>query len=133
MALTWARALGEFGATITFAGNFPGKTQTLPLAIYLAFENNEPAGIVLSLVLLAISILVLAVVGSRVFGAPRPSGAGVGVVMRAGLDSRVRLRLGLLDLDVDLAVEPGELVVLVGPNGAGKSTLLRAIRRALPA
>jgi molybdate transport system permease protein len=68
MALTWARALGEFGATITFAGNFPGKTQTLPLAIYLAFENNEPAGIVLSILLLAISILVLAVVGSRVFG-----------------------------------------------------------------
>jgi molybdate transport system permease protein len=68
MALTWARALGEFGATITFAGNFPGKTQTLPLAIYLAFENNEPAGIVLSIVLLAISILVLVVVGSHVFG-----------------------------------------------------------------
>jgi molybdate transport system permease protein len=68
MALTWARALGEFGATITFAGNFPGKTQTLPLAIYLAFENNEPAGIVLSILLLAISILVLVVVGSRVFG-----------------------------------------------------------------
>jgi molybdate transport system permease protein len=68
MALTWARALGEFGATITFAGNFPGKTQTLPLAIYLAFENNEPAGIVLSIVLLAISVFVLVVVGSRVFG-----------------------------------------------------------------
>ncbi len=67
MALTWARALGEFGATITFAGNFPGKTQTLPLAIYLAFENNDPAGIVLSILLLAISIVVLAVVGSRVF------------------------------------------------------------------
>jgi molybdate transport system permease protein len=68
MALTWARALGEFGATITFAGNFPGKTQTLPLAIYLAFENNDPAGIVLSILLLAVSIVVLAVVGSRVFG-----------------------------------------------------------------
>jgi molybdate transport system permease protein len=66
MALTWARALGEFGATITFAGNFPGKTQTLPLAIFLAFENNEPAGIVLSLVLVAISVAVLALVGSRV-------------------------------------------------------------------
>jgi molybdate transport system permease protein len=69
MALTWARALGEFGATITFAGNFPGKTQTLPLAIYLAFENNDPAGIVLSLVLVAVSVVVLAVVGSRVLAA----------------------------------------------------------------
>ena len=68
MALTWARALGEFGATITFAGNFPGKTQTLPLAIYLAFENNDPAGTVLSIVLLAISVVVLVVVGSRVIG-----------------------------------------------------------------
>jgi molybdate transport system permease protein len=66
MALTWARALGEFGATITFAGNFPGKTQTLPLAIYLAFENNQPAGIVLSLVLLAVSLVVLTIVGGRV-------------------------------------------------------------------
>jgi molybdate transport system permease protein len=66
LALTWARALGEFGATITFAGNFQGRTQTLPLAIYLAFENGDPAGIVLSLVLVAISIVVLAVVGSRV-------------------------------------------------------------------
>jgi molybdate transport system ATP-binding protein len=48
-------------------------------------------------------------------------------VSRAGLDSNVRLRLGRLDLDVNLAVVPGELVVLVGPNGAGKSTLMRAI------
>jgi molybdate transport system permease protein len=71
MALTWARALGEFGATITFAGNFPGKTQTLPLAIYLAFENDEPAGIVLSLLLLAVSLLVLVTVGSRVIGTRR--------------------------------------------------------------
>jgi molybdate transport system permease protein len=67
MALTWARALGEFGATITFAGNFPGRTQTLPLAIYLAFENGDPAGLVLSLVLVAVSVVVLALVGSRVF------------------------------------------------------------------
>jgi molybdate transport system permease protein len=65
--LTWARALGEFGATITFAGNFPGKTQTLPLAIYLAFENNDPAGIILSILLLTVSVAVLVVVGSRVF------------------------------------------------------------------
>jgi molybdate transport system permease protein len=67
LALTWARALGEFGATVTFAGSFQGRTQTLPLAIYLAFENGDDAGIVLSLVLVAVSVLVLAVVGSRVF------------------------------------------------------------------
>ena len=57
--LCWARALGEFGATITFAGNFPGRTETLPLAVYLALESRPEAGIVLSLVLLAVSLAVL--------------------------------------------------------------------------
>lgn len=57
--LAWARALGEFGATITFAGNFPGTTQTMPLAVYLALENDPEAAIALSLVLLAVSITVL--------------------------------------------------------------------------
>ena len=55
MALCWARALGEFGATITFAGNLPGVTQTMPLAVYLALETDLEAAIALSLVLLAIS------------------------------------------------------------------------------
>jgi molybdate transport system permease protein len=58
--LAWARALGEFGATITFAGNFPGRTQTMPLAVYLALQNDPDAAIALSLVLLAVSIAVLA-------------------------------------------------------------------------
>jgi molybdate transport system permease protein len=57
--LCWARALGEFGATITFAGNFPGRTQTMPLAVYLALETDPDAAIVLSLVLLAVSVVVL--------------------------------------------------------------------------
>jgi molybdate transport system permease protein len=57
--LSWARALGEFGATITFAGNFPGRTQTMPLGVYLALETDPQAAIVLSLVLLAVSIVVL--------------------------------------------------------------------------
>lgn len=58
--LAWARALGEFGATITFAGNFPGRTQTMPLAVYLALQSDPAAAISLSLVLLAVSIAVLA-------------------------------------------------------------------------
>ncbi|WP_086738804.1 molybdate ABC transporter permease subunit [Streptomyces glaucescens] len=58
--LAWARALGEFGATITFAGNFPGRTQTMPLAVYLALQNDPAAAIALSLVLLTVSIAVLA-------------------------------------------------------------------------
>ncbi|MFC9951119.1 ABC transporter permease [Streptomyces prasinus] len=58
--LAWARALGEFGATITFAGNFPGRTQTMPLAVYLALQSDPEAAIALSVVLLAVSIAVLA-------------------------------------------------------------------------
>src|SRR5207253_4992062 len=57
--LCWARALGEFGATITFAGNFPGRTQTMPLAVYLALETGPQSAIVLSLVLLVVSLAVL--------------------------------------------------------------------------
>ena len=58
--LCWARALGEFGATITFAGNFPGTTQTMPLAVYQSLESSTPeSAIVLSLVLLAVSLAVL--------------------------------------------------------------------------
>ncbi|CAL9380328.1 ABC transporter permease [Streptomyces sp. enrichment culture] len=63
--LAWARALGEFGATITFAGNFPGQTQTMPLAVYLALQNDPPAAIALSLVLLTVSITVLAALRDR--------------------------------------------------------------------
>lgn len=58
--LCWARALGEFGATITFAGNFPGTTQTMPVAVYLALETDLEAAIVLSLILLVVSVVVLA-------------------------------------------------------------------------
>ncbi|MFI6013400.1 ABC transporter permease [Streptomyces sp. NPDC051243] len=58
--LAWARALGEFGATITFAGNFPGRTQTMPLSVYLALQSDPEAAIALSLLLLTVSIAVLA-------------------------------------------------------------------------
>jgi molybdate transport system permease protein len=57
--LSWARALGEFGATITFAGSFPGRTETMPIAVYYALENDPEAAIALSLVLLAVSLTVL--------------------------------------------------------------------------
>ena len=63
--LCWARALGEFGATITFAGNFPGRTQTIPLAVYVELENRPEAGIALSLVLLAVSLTILVIMRGR--------------------------------------------------------------------
>jgi molybdate transport system permease protein len=63
--LAWARALGEFGATITFAGNFPGTTQTMPLAIYLALQTNTDTATLLSVLLLAVSVAVLALLRDR--------------------------------------------------------------------
>jgi molybdate transport system permease protein len=63
--LCWARALGEFGATITFAGNLPGTTQTLPLAVYIAMETRPETAIALSLVLLLVSLGVLVALRDR--------------------------------------------------------------------
>jgi molybdate transport system permease protein len=58
-AMTWARALGEFGATITFAGNMPGVTQTMPLAVYLALQTDLDAAVAMSVLMLALSLGVL--------------------------------------------------------------------------
>ena len=60
--MTWARALGEFGATIIFAGNFPGRTQTMPLAIYLGIELDLNLALTLSVLLLGVAFLVLLIV-----------------------------------------------------------------------
>jgi molybdate transport system permease protein len=63
--LAWARALGEFGATITFAGNLPGVTQTMPIAVYSALLTDVDGAIVLSLVLVAVSLVVLVALRER--------------------------------------------------------------------
>jgi molybdate transport system permease protein len=68
--LCWARALGEFGATITFAGNYPGRTQTMPLAVYLALETDLNTAIVLSLILLTVSVAILASLRDRWITSP---------------------------------------------------------------
>ena len=65
LVLCWARALGEFGATITFAGNFPGVTQTMPLAVYSALESDRSTAIALSIVLLVVSVAVLVALRGR--------------------------------------------------------------------
>jgi molybdate transport system permease protein len=59
LALAWARALSEFGATIMFAGNFPGRTQTMPLAIFTALETDVSAAVAMALLLTAASVLIL--------------------------------------------------------------------------
>ena len=68
--LCWARALGEFGATITFAGSYPGRTQTMPMKVYLALETDLEAAIVLSLILLVVSIGILASLRDKWMAAP---------------------------------------------------------------
>lgn len=64
--LTWARALGEFGATLTFAGNLPGRTQTLPLAVFEVRQTDRGAAVLLSLLLVALSMGVLVALRRRI-------------------------------------------------------------------
>ncbi|THA29480.1 molybdate ABC transporter permease subunit [Streptomyces sp. A1277] len=143
-ALTWARALGEFGATITFAGNLPGTTQTLPLQVYLLLQDSPEAATSVSLLLLVIAMAVLLALRGRWTGgaprprAPRPEDADdepAAVRKRAEpapqpaadrehwpLHAEVT---GFNQLTLD--AEGGTTIAVVGPNGAGKTTLLRAL------
>ncbi|MEE1739854.1 ABC transporter permease [Streptomyces sp. BE147] len=153
-ALTWARALGEFGATITFAGNLPGTTQTLPLQVYLLLQDSPEAATSVSLLLLVIAMAVLVALRGRWTGTPgggdrpRPPKAVPGTHDPAGPPPRpVPGRLpapvpapppgprerwplraevtGFTGLTLDAG--PGTTIAVVGPNGAGKTTLLRAL------
>ena len=65
LALSWARALGEFGATITFAGSLGGRTRTLPIETFLALEQDPETAIAISVLLLAISLAVLIALRGR--------------------------------------------------------------------
>ncbi|GAA3507020.1 ABC transporter permease [Streptomyces showdoensis] len=143
-ALTWARALGEFGATITFAGNLPGTTQTLPLQVYLLLQDEPEAATSVSLLLLAIAMAVLIALRGRWTGTPvdrvRPAAAVPDAdaapaepaadveVSPAPAGARCSLHAevtGFTRLTLD--AEPGTTIAVVGPNGAGKTTLLRAL------
>ncbi|MFG3346153.1 ABC transporter permease [Streptomyces sp. NPDC048018] len=145
-ALTWARALGEFGATITFAGNLPGTTQTLPLQVYLLLQDEPEAATSVSLLLLAIAMGVLVALRGRWTGTPadrerrtppgtgtepgatEPAAGAAPVLPSAPSDGRWALHAevtGFTRLTLD--AEPGTTIAVVGPNGAGKTTLLRAL------
>jgi molybdate transport system permease protein len=65
LVLTWARAFGEFGATITFAGNLQGRTQTLPLAVFVALESERDTAVAISLVMVVVSLAVLIALKDR--------------------------------------------------------------------
>ncbi|MEU3745930.1 MULTISPECIES: ABC transporter permease [Streptomyces] len=149
-ALTWARALGEFGATITFAGNLPGSTQTLPLQVYLLLQEEPEAATSVSLLLLAIAMAVLVALRGRWTGTPasprrtapapepdsprEPEPGSSPEAPEASLSGgeadggRWALRAevgGFTELALDAG--PGTTIAVVGPNGAGKTTLLRAL------
>lgn len=76
LVLAWARAIGEFGATITFAGNYPGTTRTMPNAIYVALQDDPDAALVLSVILMAVSVGVLALLRERWFDQALRGGSG---------------------------------------------------------
>ncbi|WP_223280771.1 ABC transporter permease [Streptomyces antnestii] len=152
-ALTWARALGEFGATITFAGNLPGTTQTLPLQVYLLLQDSPEAATSVSLLLLAIAMAVLVALRGRWTGLPgtaRRTAAPVTALDEPYTDGphadgpyadgpdvvdeseppaeRWPLHATVTGFnDLVLDAEPGTTIAVVGPNGAGKTTLLRAL------
>ncbi|GHE35788.1 hypothetical protein GCM10018785_01820 [Streptomyces longispororuber] len=145
-ALTWARALGEFGATITFAGNLPGTTQTLPLQVYLLLQDRPEAATSVSLLLLVIAMAVLIALRGRWTGgsadrAPRsrslrpeaPAEDPAAPPLPAPGPPAVPPERWPLHADVTgfnqltLDAGPGTTVAVVGENGAGKTTLLRAL------
>ncbi|NEC64811.1 ABC transporter permease [Streptomyces sp. SID9727] len=139
-ALTWARALGEFGATITFAGNLPGTTQTLPLQVYLLLQDDPEAATSVSLLLLVIAMAVLLALRGRWTGTPQArtrrreavdEGPGTAVAPEDAPEA-VRedwpLHAEVTGFDeLTLDAEAGTTIAVVGPNGAGKTTLLRAL------
>ncbi|MEU6892667.1 ABC transporter permease [Streptomyces sp. NPDC046557] len=147
-ALTWARALGEFGATITFAGNLPGTTQTLPLQVYLLLQDSPEAATSVSLLLLAIAMGVLIALRGRWTGTPGAGTSAKGATTVAGEvaeplapvapatthrdggpnEGRWPLHAEVTGFNrLTLDAGPGTTIAVVGENGAGKTTLLRAL------
>ena len=147
-ALALARCLGEFGATLTFAGSMQGVTRTMPLQIYLARESDADLALALGVVLLGVAALVVALTETpwgrlaSLIRSTRPGRAGAPDAPSApsseaptalaedageGADVRVGGTIAERGWNMDAALRPGLVTAVVGHNGAGKSTLAQVI------
>ena len=143
-ALALARCLGEFGATLTFAGSMQGVTRTMPLQIYLARESDADLALALGVVLLGVAAAVVALTETpwgwlasllrlarqgraSAPGAPSARSAAPSALAGEGVAVRVAGTVEARGWDVDAKLRPGLVTAVVGHNGAGKSTLAQVI------
>lgn len=141
-ALAFSRCLGEFGATITFAGSLQAISRTLPLEVYLQRETDTDLALSLSLVIIALAIVMVGGTQvlsdywyARLMGQHQQS-ANTGTVgaisglskkkrdKQAGPGVHLDAKIAVRHLDVDIDFAPGSATALLGPNGAGKSTII---------
>ena len=141
-ALAFSRCLGEFGATITFAGSLQGISRTLPLEVYLQRETDTDLALSLSLVIIALAIVIVGGTQvlsdywyARLMGRHQQSGNTGTVGAISGLSKKKRdkqagpgvhldAKIAVRHLDVAIDFAPGSATALLGPNGAGKSTII---------
>lgn len=141
-ALAFSRCLGEFGATITFAGSLQAISRTLPLEVYLQRETDTDLALSLSLVIIALAIVMVGGTQvlsdywyARLMGQHQQSGNTGTVGAISGLSKKKRdkqagpgvhldAKIAVRHLDVDIDFAPGSATALLGPNGAGKSTII---------
>ena len=147
-ALALARCLGEFGATLTFAGSMQGVTRTMPLQIYLARESDADLALALGVVLLGVAAAVVALTETpwgrlaslirstrpgraAAPGAPSAPSSEASTALAGdageGADVRVAGTIAERGWKVDAELRPGLVTAVVGHNGAGKSTLAQVI------
>lgn len=143
-ALALGRALGEFGATLTFAGSLEGTTRTMPLAIYLERESDADTALALAVALVVTSALLVGLTAlpggwiyrlrtwaerqlfKKIDAAGASSSAHIQPAYPTEPGSSVELVAKLPERSIDnahLEVRPGQFLTLIGPNGCGKSTL----------